>query len=210
VALSFTIAALVAVSSFAQTTPADYLPCTVGLTIEYRFEATGEGHRPTGAKMTETIRGAGREPNTCVVDREVIDREGRSNKDAWAREMLADRISNAGYVDQPVAFRPPMLRAPIERAKTWRFNTTEFEIEAIDEVVDVPAGRFTGCVRVREWTRDHTHSATSVYARDAGLILYESRGERYVAVRVTKPNGAKAARRGDVRRTHESPNTSKR
>lgn len=169
--------------------PALYLPCTPGLTIEYA---------PTGGRQrTETVRGAGALPSTCVIDRETRGEDGKVEHEAWLREILPDRISNAGWADQPVAFRTPMLKAPLEAGRRWHFNTTDFVIRAVGERVSVAAGVFDGCVRVDERTADGKHAVSSVYAPGVGLILAESPGGRLEAARVGKPGkvGAKAGSR---------------
>lgn len=172
-----------------------YMPCTVGLTIEYEILPVENAVKTARrARMIETIRGPGKEPSTCVIDRRTIRPEGTEVKEAWAREHLPDRITNAGFVDRPVAFRTPLLKAPIKRGQRWRFNTTEFEIREVGDTFDVPAGTFDGCVRVVERSKDGKHQAHSVYAPGVGLIIYESLEMRMRASRVTKAESSKTSR----------------
>jgi hypothetical protein len=175
-----------------------YMPCATGLAVHYRFERVeNDIVRAIGATMTDVVEGPGKMPATCVIERTLVRADGSKEVDRWMLEMQADHISAAGSVDQPLAFRPPLLRAPVERGKKWRFNTTDYEILDADETVEVPAGRFKGCVRVHERSRDGKHEAVHVYAPDVGLILHVSGTERYVAVRVTRASA-------------ESPRTRKR
>jgi hypothetical protein len=175
----------VAATTTATAAPIEYLPCTVGLSIEYTDQSRS-GAGPT-LKMTETIRGPGKEARTCVIDRVIQKPDGQTEKDAWMREMLPDRIANAGWVDRPVAFRTPILRAPIQAGKKWHFNTTDFEIKEADATIEIAAGKFERCVRVTERSTDGTHEASSIYAPKVGLILYESRSRRVEAVKVMMP-----------------------
>jgi hypothetical protein len=175
----------------------ELMPCTIGLSIEYTDEPK-DIQDPKLAKekttrMIETVRGPGKELNTCVIDRLVIHADGSKEKDAWAREMLPDRITNAGWVDRPVAFRTPLLRTPIRAGRRWHFNTTDFEIKDVGDTFDVPAGTFEACVRVSERASDGAYEASSVYAPRVGLILYESRSRRVRAIKVTVPGAHESA-----------------
>jgi hypothetical protein len=161
------------------------MPCTPGLSIEYIVEPKEAGGKP--AKMIETVRGTGREANTCVLDRVTVLADGRELRDAWARELLADRITNAGPIDQVVAFRPPILVAPIAVGTKWHFNTTRFQIAGAGETHETPAGKFAGCVRIVERSIDGKHEASSIYAPDVGLIAYEAKDHTARAVRVKTP-----------------------
>jgi hypothetical protein len=197
-----------------------FMPCSIGLTVEYRDEPK-EGEKGAPLTMTETIRGPGKEPRTCVIDRLVIKPDGAKDKDAWVREMLSDRIANAGWIDRMVAFRTPLLRTPIRAGRKWHFNTTDFEIKSVGDTYDVPAGTFEGCIRVTERSTDGAHEAYSIYAPGVGLILYESKAKRVRAVKVTMPNAHENAHDGaandkpPVRKTRkkridqETPKTSR-
>ncbi len=164
----------------------EYLPCTIGLSIEYTDRPRSGASGPK-LEMTETIRGPGKEPRTCIIDRVVQKPDGQKEKDAWMREMLPDRIANAGWVDRPVAFRTPLIRAPIQAGKRWHFNTTDFEIKDVDATIEVAAGKFERCLRVTERSTDGAHEASSIYAPKVGLILYESKSRRVEAVKVMMP-----------------------
>jgi hypothetical protein len=139
----------------------------------------------------ETVRGPGKEPHTCILDRVTFRPNGRAERDAFAREILADRITDAGWVDQPMAFRTPLLRTPLKPGRKWHFNTTDFEIKEVGDTFDVPAGTFDDCVRVYERSADGRHEASSVYAPNVGLISRETRDWRRRAVRVEHPHPAR-------------------
>jgi hypothetical protein len=166
-----------------------FMPCTPGLSVEYLDEPKDKASKGATLRVIDTVRGPGKEPHTCVLDRVTIHPGGKEERDAWARELLPDRITNAGWIDHPVAFRTPLLRAPVKSGRRWHFNTTDFVIKEVGDTFDVPAGTFDGCVRVHEQSADGKYEASSVYAPGVGLISYETRERRTRAVRVsaTKP-----------------------
>lgn len=155
-----------------------YLPCTAGLSIEYAIESKNTGKKYTSV---ETVLGPGKEARSCLIERRI-----GGEREVLMREHLDDRISNAGYADQPIALRPPLLKAPVLKDKGWYFTSTRFTIADIGETYVVPAGTFSGCVRVHEAAKDGSHEADSVYAPSVGLIAYESRDLRMRATRVDK------------------------
>jgi hypothetical protein len=163
--------------------PAQLMPCTPGLRIEYRLTDAGTPK----ADVTESVRGPGSEPNTCVLDRTTHYTDGRTRSEAPMRELLPDRVSNAGTADQPIAFRPPYLMGPIAPGKKWRFERSAYEIAAVDETLVVPAGTFKGCVRVVERGIGIELHAESVYAPGVGLLSFDSGPLKMVATRVVVP-----------------------
>jgi hypothetical protein len=166
--------------------PADFLPCTPGLAITYAF--IGADGKDTGATMVETVRGQGDDARMCIIDQLTQWPDGKTQRDAWAREMLEDRVVNAGWVGSLTAFRPPILVGPLDRGKKWVFNRTRFEIAEVGTTFDVPAGTFDGCVRIVETSIPAgAHSAWSVYAPGVGLIATEVNGRQRRATRVVLP-----------------------
>jgi hypothetical protein len=169
--------------------PSAYLPCQAGLSIEYKVEPAGGA----AFSMTETVQPSS--PKMCLLEQTVRSISGRTEVNVFARELLEDRVLNAGYAELILAFRPPLLVAPIERGKKWRYQTTDYEIEGAGVPCEVPGGKFEDCVRVRERSRDGKHEATSVYARDVGLVMYESRDRRIRATRIVRPDSKKTSGR---------------
>lgn len=180
VALSFAVVAAPSPESSPESSPEleKYLPCTAGLSIEYAIESKNTGKKYTSV---ETVLGPGKEARSCLIER----RTG-AEREVLMREHLDDRISNAGYADQPVALRAPLLKAPVLKDKGWYFTSTRFTIADIGVRHEVPAGTFADCVRVHEAAKDGSHEADSVYAPTVGLIAYESRDLRMRAIRVDK------------------------
>lgn len=160
---------------------AHYLPCTPGVEIEYRFSQK--------ADRTVTDRVRGREGPLCLIDRVTSDASSRPHADVLARELLPDRVVDAGWLSHLTAFRPPLLVEPIADGHRWRFNRSEYEIIEVDARVEVPAGVFSPCVRVRQRARDAAgFEAEAVYAEGVGLILSRRGGARMEAVRVVRPD----------------------
>jgi hypothetical protein len=164
-------------------------PCTIGLSIEYSHEVKNRGGTLTSK---ETVLGPGKEANICLIRR-----QSGGLDEVWARELLDKSVNYAGYEGQLLAFRPPLIKAPVQKATRWRFNTTDYEIEGAGISFEVPAGTFDGCVRVAEKSRDGKHEAYAVYAPGVGLIAYESRDQRMRATRVlrhSKENSKKTSK----------------
>lgn len=175
-------------------TLASLVPCTEGLAIEYVVREGGEAV----AEVTETVAGPGQERRTCVLDKRTVRPDGSTSRDVWAREILDDRVANAGWVDQPLAFRPILIKMPLVRGHRWRFNETFYEITAVQSTVTVAAGRFEGCVVVHERLGDHAASTT--YAPGVGVIRWTSKSQTMEATAVkgkpvSKPPDPKARRR---------------
>ncbi|MCK6551201.1 hypothetical protein L6R52_35530 [Myxococcota bacterium] len=174
--------------------PATFFPCTPGLVVEREVEPAASkdalASKPR-RRVVDTIRGPGREKNSCVLDRVVRDPDGKERTEALGFEVLPDRVSNMGWIDQPLALRPPMLKAPVAKGAKWTFDRSIYEILDVDVVVTLPAGRLTGCVRVREVSRDGVHDVVLTYAPQIGLVERVSRNGTERAIVVTRPKGAK-------------------
>ncbi len=154
-----------------------YLPCRAGLAIVYRDAR--------GAAVTERVLGFGvsREPRVCALRREA-----GGAAETWGREHLADRITNAGWIDTPLAMRSPILKAPLVLGASWRFNRQETRIAAIGRPVEVPAGRFTDTVWLESRPQDtidgRPGATESVYAAGVGLVRHRAGEALLEAVQV--------------------------
>lgn len=155
-----------------------YLPCRPGLVVTYRDTA--------GKEAVERVVGfqVKREPRVCVVRREV-----GGQVETWGREHLADRISNAGWIDTPLALRSPILKAPLAAGAHWRFNRAETRVVAVKRPLEVPAGRFEDTVWIETWATDgeSTLLSESVYAAGVGLVRHVAGASRLEAIRVEAP-----------------------
>ncbi len=163
--------------------PADFFPCTPGLAIEYRL-ADAEG-KVTGSRV-DTVRGPGKQPNTCVYDR--LERQGdREDKDAWVLERLSDRVLNAGWLSMMTAFRPPLLMAPLEQGRRWHFDRVDYRVMEAGSRRTIGGQTFGPCVRVHERaTDDSGHHGESTYCAGLGLVEYIGPKRHQVAIRVRR------------------------
>lgn len=168
--------------------PQDYLPCTAGLSIEYNVESADGPY-----SITDTIKEL--VSRVCTYERVVRSASGRTEVELLARELVEDRITNAGEARMKLGFQPPLLVAPLERGKKWRFQVIDYEILSVGEPCEVPAGKLPDCVRVREKSRVSAYEATSVYARNVGLVLFESEERRIRATRIVLPKSKKTSKR---------------
>lgn len=150
-----------------------YLPCTPGLVVMYADAA--------GREVEEEILGFGvaAEPRVCAVER----RTG-AVRERLGREYLADRISDAGWLDTPLALRAPLLKAPLSVGARWHWNREDHQVIAVGRPVEVPAGRFVDTVWITTRGDDGAHEALAVYAAGVGLVRYESAGRGLSATRV--------------------------
>lgn len=160
-----------------------FWPCTPGQSITYQVI---KGGKDTQIRITETVRGP-KAPRLCVVDRVVNRPNSKPEADAFALELLEDRIAYAGFADSPTAFRPPLLKAPLERGASWTFNRVGYKVQEVGTTFDTPAGTFEGCVRISEADiKGHEHEGYVVYAPELGPIIKVNGGTRLVAERVAR------------------------
>jgi hypothetical protein len=119
-----------------QAVPADYFPLAVG--NEWVFVDESPSLPAASRGKTRTVRIVSRDADGYFVDSE----RGALRADA---DCLHDRDRR-------------LLCAPIEAGRTWSSvvsvsSTERYEIAAVGERVETPAGRFDRCVRVRATNR---------------------------------------------------------
>jgi hypothetical protein len=165
--------------------PGRFLPCTPGLLVRSTVHREGR----LSAHVEVRVVGPGAEPRTCVSVRRTSPLDGPARVETIAYERLEDRVLFAGDPELALAFRPPILKSPLRPGAHWRFDLTEFRVEAVGETVRTPAGRFEGCVRVREHQRADPPRPDRVltYAPGVGLIRAEIGAERIEASAVLRP-----------------------
>lgn len=143
----------------ARTQPADYFPLAVGNTWTYVDESPVLGP----ARGSErTVRIVERTADGYYRDNE----RGELRADA---DCLHDRMRR-------------LLCGPIAAGTRWSSvvsvsSTERFEIAAVDERVETPAGRFEDCVRVRAHNRaapDTDHVLEITYAPGVGPVKLET------------------------------------
>lgn len=191
------VGAWMVLMAVAAPSPQDLLPCAPGRSVTYRLERDGED---TGVRITETVRGM--KKRLCIIDRVTRRPDGSKDTDALALEVLDDRVSNAGWADTPRVMRPPLVKAPVKAGQSWTFNRVAYRIDEVGSSVEVPAGSFSGCVRVSERAIDGAkHAAYSIYAPHVGLIVRVTDDTRLVATSVERGEGTKGTTQRKSHRT---------
>lgn len=71
-----------------------------------------------------------------------------------------------------------LLKAPIQVGAAWQGETGIVQIEAGRQSIEVPAGRFQGCIRTRETTRTGALIEAATYCPRVGLVALEQQRER--------------------------------
>ncbi|MCA9553073.1 MAG: hypothetical protein KC933_23755 [Myxococcales bacterium] len=169
----------------------DLWPCTPDLAITYRVERDG---KDSGVRITETVKGQGA-MGLCRVEQVTLHPGGKTETESFVYEHLPDRVAYAGYADAPTAFRPPLLKAPLEAGKQWTFHKVVYRVEAAGETIKTPAGTFPGCVRVSEAAlAPGGRRAEATYAPGVGPVLRVTPGQRWVALEVRRPEAKASAR----------------
>ncbi|MCC7383684.1 MAG: hypothetical protein IT384_17720 [Deltaproteobacteria bacterium] len=157
-----------------------FMPCTPGLAVRYRMLRDGV---ETG-EVIERVEGRGTERATCVLARETKG-AGGVQRQRFAREHLPDRISDAGPVELPLAFRPPILKAPIRAGQRWHFNGVDSRIATTTATFELAGVRLGDVVRiVSRPTEGGANDTTSEYAPGVGLVRVRRGGFELRAVQV--------------------------
>lgn len=142
------------------TTPADFFPLAVGNEWTWVDETPA---LPAAARgKARTVRILSRDRDGYFVDNE----RGALRADP---DCLHDRVRR-------------LLCAPLDKGRSWSSvvsvsSTERYEIAATGEVVDTPAGRFEGCVRVRATNRagPSTQNVLEItYAPGVGPVRIET------------------------------------
>ena len=171
----------------------DFIPCRVGLEITYRW-SDDRGDPTEAYRVDRVLEKTGR---MCWRRRTTLEGQRVVAADVFALEHLPDRILNAGWRGSVTAFRPPVLRAPIQNGKKWRFNRMEYRLETLRDGHRTPAGHFASAVRVRaESIPKGVFRGQSVYARNIGLIEERLRDGRWVAIRIAPTAASPPAEQG--------------
>jgi hypothetical protein len=140
--------------------PADFFPLAVGNEWAYVDESPA---------LPPEQRGAVRTVRILARDAEGFFRDNERGELRAGADCLQDRVRR-------------LLCAPVETGHRWTSvvsaaSTERYEIAAVDERVETPAGRFDGCVKVRAHNRaapstDHVLEIT--YAPGVGPVRIET------------------------------------
>lgn len=131
-----------------------YLPLKNDTVLAYDTFSENTGER--GALMMRVRR-----PRLGSVELDVGGRVQR-----LALESEGVRLVTGGW----------LLKAPLSPGARFKGQFGEVEVTSIDKAVEVPAGRFTGCVETVEQSATAQRKVTTVYCPDVGITLLEVEG----------------------------------
>lgn len=122
----------------------------------YAFETSIENSGEKGVLMMHVERPRGNQAVLVVggkAQRLEIEKQGI-------------RLANGGW----------LLKAPLSVAAQFKGQFGQVVIRSIDATVDVPAGRFTGCVETIEESTAVQKRVTTVFCPDIGIVSLDAEG----------------------------------
>lgn len=131
-----------------------YLPLTADTVLAYETFAENSGDR--GILMMQVRR-----PRLGMVE---LDVGGRVQRLALERDGV--RLVAGGW----------LLKAPLQPGARFKGQFGEVEITRVDASVEVPAGRFSGCVETVEQSATAQRKVTTVFCPEIGITLLEVEG----------------------------------
>ena len=101
-------------------------------------------------------------------------REGRADLKVGSKvrrlELVPDgiRMAEGGY----------LLKAPIQQGSQWRGAGSKIRVTAIDKIIEVPAGKFDGCIETVEESGGPTsgRKITTVFCPHVGIVSLDAEG----------------------------------
>ena len=176
-------------------------PGTVSRYVEKGGGETSESE-VTVTHDTKTIMGV-----KCTVVREIVTRKGQLIEDTcdwyaqdkagtvWHFGQATEEFKAGGAVDikgsweagingQPGISMPADPKPGPPYLEDYSPNNAEdmAQIVAINETVSVPAGTFTGCVKIRDWSLLESGTEYKWYAKDIGIVQTRSTGGQMEAL----------------------------
>jgi len=93
---------------------------------------------------------------------------------------MGSRTERLQFVPDGIAYVEGgyLLKAPLTKGNTWRGRTGMVRVESTDEAANVPAGKFVGCLRTVEESRDAAlpRTVASLYCPHVGLVMVDVDG----------------------------------
>ena len=188
-----------------------YFPFVPGTVLKYQEKGGGETSEKEIIVTSETKEILGVK---CVVVHDVVTQKGAVREDTYdwyaqdkqgtvwyfgeaTREFKAGgRISHEGSWEAGVKGAQPgivMLGDP-KPGKPYRqeYSPTIAEdmgqVVATDETVTVPAGTFSGCVKIREWSMLESGNEYQWYAKGIGVVRTQNTArETSTLISITRP-----------------------
>ena len=180
-------------AEFQATVDNPFYPFVPGTTLKYLEKSGGatSTNTITVTRDTKVILGV-----TCVVVHETVARNGRIAEDdykwlaqhkdgaVWCFGTAAKETSPGGRVStegsweagikgaQPGILMPgrPQPGQPYRQEYLYNVAENMAQIVATNETATVPAGRFNGCVKTREWSMMEAGTELKWYARGVGIV----------------------------------------
>jgi len=131
-----------------------YLPLKNDTVLAYETFSENTGER--GALMMKVRR-----PRLSTVELDVGGRVQR-----LALEAEGVRLVTGGW----------LLKAPLTPGARFKGQFGEVEVTSTDKAIEVPAGRFSGCIETVEQSATAQRKVTTVYCPDVGITLLEVEG----------------------------------
>ncbi|MBI3563799.1 MAG: hypothetical protein HY079_01225 [Elusimicrobia bacterium] len=134
----------------------DYLPLRPGLRLEYEVARAGETRRLVVAHLAAS-------GGAVTVRRTWTGADGRCETEDSRAERRADGVYSDGALALPLPPRP---------GASWAQPPRRYRVEALDADAAVPAGSFSGCLRVGYLIAEGDGgSGERLYAPGVGLVL---------------------------------------
>jgi hypothetical protein len=187
-----------------------FFPLVPGTVWHYVEKANGETTENEVAVTTQTkiLMGV-----KCTVVHDVVRRKGRVEEDTYdwyaqdkdgnvwyfgeATKEFHDggRVSTKGSWEAGVNGQPGMIMpagpapgAPYRQEYSPNNAEDMGQVVAINETVEVPAGKFTRCVKTRDWSTLESGSENKWYAKGVGLVQSRSSsGELAQLIEIKRP-----------------------
>jgi hypothetical protein len=187
-----------------------YFPLVPGTVLMYTERGGGETseNEITVMNDTKTIMGV-----KCVIVHDVVRKNGRVAEDTYdwyaqdksgavwyfgedTKEISpGGRVSTAGSWEagvngQPGIMMPAQPRPGDPYRQEYSPNNAEDmgQVVAINETVSVPAGKYTGCVKTKDWSLLEAGHENKWYAPGIGVVRAQSSGgDTEELTSITKP-----------------------
>jgi hypothetical protein len=130
--------------------------CPLKADTVYQFETFSENTGEKGVLMMSVDRPTSKTATLMVG--------GRSQR--LELDPAGIRLATGGW----------LLKAPLSAGARFRGQFGEVVVMSIDRAIEVPAGKFKGCVETKEESTAVQKRVTTVFCPDVGIVLLEAEG----------------------------------
>jgi hypothetical protein len=94
-------------------------------------------------------------------------------------ELIGARIERLDLTPDAVAYATGgyLLKAPLAVGASWRGRMGTVRVVSADKQLEVPAGRFSGCLETVEEAAAQKARVTTVFCPDVGIVSIDAEGE---------------------------------